>query len=204
MTETQGWPDANKVNHSQVGSTAENQFEDSGKEMGLVKAPIVSMHETSQAQGDITESKKEFKLIDNANYKLNHHIPVASHVQFNYPFEDLVLGQGVFIPVEEGNTTDKLVRAVHKQIDTYRKQASEVERDENGDDVMEDVAINTKKRNEDGTIQLDDGMPRLSIKSGFRPKLIGPTFAVKAVVKGDQLAENNEAEGDGVLVIRMS
>lgn len=93
---------------------------------------------------------------------------------------------------------------MHKQVDQFRKQNSEVEKDEDGDDVMEDVAINKKKRNDDGTIQLDGDTPRLGIKSGFRPRLIGPTFIVKAVVKGDELAENNEADGDGVLVIRMS
>jgi len=38
---------------------------------------------------------------------------------------------------------------------------------------------------------------------GFRPKLLGPAFVVRAVVKGDKLSENNEAEADGALVIRL-
>lgn len=201
----QGWDSSNpdKVEHAAVGGP--QSFEGSGKDMGLVKPPIVSMHPTSQKQGDQVEAKgdkKDFAIIDNANFKLNHH--VASHDQFLYPFNDLKPLQGLFIPVERNSTTDKLMATIHKQVDQFRKQNSEVEKDENGDDVMEDVAINQKKRNEDGTIQLDGDKPRLGIKSGFRPKLFGPTFAVKAVVKDDEIGENNKADGDGVLVIRMS
>lgn len=92
---------------------------------------------------------------------------------------------------------------LYKQVDQFRKQNSEVERDEDGDDVMEDVAINKKKRNEDGTVQLDGDVPRMGIKSGFRPKLVGPNFVVKAVVKGDKIAEDDEADRDGALIIRL-
>lgn len=175
--------------------------QEGGKEMGLVKAPIVSMHATSKLPDD-TKEKVKPKLIEDANFKLNHYLPEQGHVEFDYPFEDLEVGQGFFIAVE--TTTDALMAKLHKQVDKYRKQSSEIERDENGDDVMLDVAINQKKRNEDGTVQLDNGVPRLGIKSGFQPKLIGPNFVVKAVVKGDSLAENNEADSDGALVIRMS
>lgn len=192
----------NSVKHAVVGQ--QQEFEGSGKDMGLVKPPIVSMHSTSQEQGNQLQDKKNFTIIDDANFKLNHYLPEQGHYSFAYPFEDLKIGQGIFIPVEKNGYTDKLVSYMHKQVDQFRKQNSEIERDENGDDVMEDVAINQKKRNDDGTIQLDGDVPRLGIKSGFRPKLLGPTFTVKAVVKGDQLAEKNEADSDGVLVIRMS
>lgn len=200
------WPNTGKplnpdaVNHAIVSDNGK-PYEDSGKDMGQLDAPIVSMHPTS-AQPD-ANAKKEFKIIDDANFKLNHYLPEIGHYSFAYPFEDLEVGQGMFIPVGNGST-DKLIHYMHKQIDQFRKQNSEVEKDENGDDVMEDVAVNQKKRNDDGTIQLDGDVPRLGIKSGFRPKLIGPTFTIKAVVKGDQLAENNEADSDGALVIRMS
>lgn len=192
-------PDA--VEHAQIGSQDKKE---GGKDMGLIHAPIVSMHPTSEQQGDADAKVGEYTIIDNANFKLNHYLPEQGHTQFVYPFEDLEVGQGMFIPVEEKNTTDALMSKIYSQVNQYRKQASEVERDENGDDVMEDVCINQKKRNDDGTVQLDGDKPRLTVKSGFRPKLIGPSFTVKAVVKGDQLAENNEAEGDGALVIRMS
>jgi hypothetical protein len=196
-------PSPGSVDHAAVGDGGTNQFEGSGKDMGLVKPPIVSMHRTSGEQSEDTEAK-EFKIIDNANFKLNHHIHKDGHYKFNYPFEDLIVGQGISIPIPKNSTTDKFMIHMHKQINQYVKQNSEVERDEDGDDVMEDVAINKKKRNGDGTIQLDGDTPRLGIKSGFRPKLIGPTFTVKAVVKGDELAEGTEADKDGVLIIRMS
>lgn len=134
-------------------------------------------------------------------------VPESMQQKINYPFEKMKFGQGMFIPVEKGSTTDKLMSKLYKQVDQFRKQYSEVERDEDGDDVMEDVAINKKQRNDDGTVKLDGDTPRLGIKSGFRPKLLGPSFVVRVVVrvvvKGDKLSENNEAEADGALVIRL-
>lgn len=177
--------------------------QEGGKEMGLVKAPITSLHPTSQEPE--AKAKIEPQFIDDANFKLNHYLPEAGHVEFDYPFADLEVGQGFFIATE--TTTDTLMSKLYKQVDQYRKQSSEVDRDENGDDIMIDLAINQKKRNEDGTVQLDGGVPRLGIKSGFTPKLIGPTFVVKAIVKGDKLAagdDGQEADKDGALVIRMS
>lgn len=196
-------PHANSdaVGHAAIGEVKKQA---GGKDMGLRHAPIVSMHPTSEPQGDQKAKIGEHLIIDNANFKLNHYLPEIGHVEFNYPFEDLVVGQGMFVLVEENSTTDALMSKLYKQVDQYRKQASEIDRDENGDDIMIDLAINQKKRNEDGTVQLDGDKPRLGIKSGFTPKLVGPTFIVKTVVKGDQLAKNNEADHDGALVIRMS
>lgn len=188
------------VDHALIGSVDKQE---GGKDMGLVKAPIVSMHPTSQPQGDADAEIGEHRIIHNANLKLNHYLPEQGHVKFNYPFEDLEFNEGMFIPVEEGSTTDKLMAKLYKQVDQYRKQNSEIERDEMGDDVMEDVAINQKKRNEDGTVQLDGDKPRLGVKSGFRPKLIGPNFVVKTVVKDDEIGENEKADSDGALVIRL-
>lgn len=192
-------PDA--IEHAQIGT---QDKQEGGKEMGLIHSPVVSMHPTSEPQGDANSKAGEHTIIDNANVRLNHYMHESAYAELKYPFEDLEIGQGMFIPVEQNSTTDKLMSMLYKQVDQYRKQNSEIERDEDGDDVMEDVAINKKKRNEDGTVQLDGGVPRLGIKSGFRPKLVGPNFVVKAVVKGDKLAEDNEADRDGALVIRMS
>jgi len=171
-----------------------------GKEMGLAHAPITSLHPTSEDYTTKADAPK-LKMISNPNVQLNHYLPEAGHVEFEYPFEDLGIGDGFFIEAE--TTTDALMSKLYKQVDQYRKQNSEIERDENGDDIMQDIAINQKKRNEDGTIQLDGGVPRLGIKSGFVPKLIGPNFVVKAVVKGDKIGTNGEAGADGALVIRM-
>lgn len=191
-------PDA--VEHAAVEPVDQQK---GGKDMGLRHAPIVSMHPTSEPQGNQAKIG-EHRIIEKANFKLNHYLPEIGHVEFNYPFADLELNQGMFIPVQENSTTDALMSKLYKQVDQYRKQSSEIERDEDGDDVMEDVAINKKKRNDDGTVQLDGDKPRLGIKSGFRPKLVGPNFVVKAVVKGDEIGENDKADSDGALVIRMS
>lgn len=190
----------NAMEHAAVEPVTKQQ---GGKDMGLIHAPVVSMHPTSEPQGEQKAKIGEHRIIENANFKINHYLPEIGHVEFNYPFADLQLNQGMFIPIEENSTTDALMSKLYKQVDQYRKQNSEVERDEDGDDVMEDVAINKKKRNDDGTVQLDGDKPRLGIKSGFRPKLIGPNFIVKAVVKGDEIGENDKAEHDGVLVIRL-
>lgn len=186
----------NAVEHAAID---EVKKQEGGKDMGLRHAPIVSMHPTSERQG--YQKAKEHRIIEKANFKLNHYLPEIGHVEVNYPFERLDLNQGLFIKVE--STTDALMAKLYKQVDQYRKQNSEIERDENGDDVMEDVAINQKKRNEDGTVQLDGDKPRLGVKSGFRPKLIGPNFVIKAVVKDDKIGENDTADGDGALVIRL-
>lgn len=189
----------NAVDHAAIAPVDKQE---GGKDMGLIHAPIVSLHPTSEQQGQKAKIG-EHRIIDNANFKLNHYLPEIGHVEFNYPFEDLKLNQGMFISAEENSTTDALMAKLHKQVAQYRKQNSEIERDEDGDDIMEDVAINKKKRNEDGTVQLDGDIPRLGIKSGFRPKLIGPNFVVKAVVKGDEIGGNDKAEHDGALVIRL-
>lgn len=193
-----GNPDA--VEHAQL-KQADKQ--EGGKDMGLLKAPIVSMHPTSEPQGEQKAKIGEHRIIENANVRLNHYLHDSAHAQLNYPFEKLDIRQGMFIPVEENSSTDALMSKIYKQVAQFRKQNSEVERDEDGDDVMEDVTINKKKRNEDGTVQLDGDTPRLTVKSGFRPKLVGPNFIVKAVVKGDEVGENDKADSDGALVIRL-
>lgn len=193
-------PDA--VEHAMIGEAGGGK-QAGGRDESQVAAPTVSMYPTSQPQGDADAEVGEHRMIDKVNMQIYGSIPLSSQQKIYYPFQDMEFGQGMFIPVEKHSTIDKLMAKIHKQVDQYRKQNSEVERDEEGDDVMEDVAINKKQRNEDGTIKLDGDVPRLGIKSGFRPKLIGPNFAVKAVVKGDKLSENDEADSDGALVIRL-
>lgn len=142
--------------------------------------------------------KKEFKIVDNANYMLK------SDVVYLYPFAELAVGQGFFIPLEPDTTLEKLSAAAHRQADQFRRENSEVERNDEGDEVLENFTINARVRNRDGTLKLDpDGNAKLAVSSGLRPKLIGPIFAVKTVRKDDEIAEDTKAEADGVLVIRL-
>lgn len=196
-----GNPDA--VEHAMIKGAGPAHAE-GGRDEGQIAAPTVSLHPTSQPQGDADAKIGEHRMIDDVNFGLfKSSVPTATQMEVDYPLEEMDIGTGMFVPVEQGSTTDALMSKLYKQVDQFRKQYSEVEHDENGDDVMEDVAINVKMRNEDGTVKLDGDKPRLSIKSGFRPKLIGPNFAVKAVVKGDKIGENDEADADGALVIRL-
>lgn len=195
-------PDA--VDHAMIKGAGPAEAE-GGKDEGQVAAPTVSLYPTSQPQGDAVAEIGEHRIFDKASLKLNSTtIHEQAWQNLNYPFEEMEVGQGMFIPVEQGSTTDKIMAKVHKQVDQFRKQNSETEKDEMGDEVMENIAVNQKMRNEDGTVKLDGDKPRLTIgKSGFFPKLLGPTFAVKAVVKGDEIGEDEEADADGALVIRL-
>lgn len=141
---------------------------------------------------------KEFKIVDDANYLLK------SDVIYAYPFNELAVGQGLFIPVEPNNTLEKLAVAIHRQVDQFRHENSQIERNEDGDEVFENVTIRGKVRHRDGTVKLDpDGNPKLTANSTIRPKLIGPSFAVKAVRKDDEISKDAKSEADGVLVIRL-
>jgi hypothetical protein len=201
-------PNPEAVDHAMIGEGGSGRKQEGARDEGLVNPPTVSLHPTSEPQGDAKAEIGEHRIIDDINFDMfKTSIPTAQS-DLNYPFEELDIGMGMFVPVEQGSTTDALMSKLYKQVDQFKKQYSEQEVDENGDTVMEDVTINIKLRNEDGTVKLDGGTPRLSIKSGFRPKLIGPNFAVKAVVKGDKIGwggddDYDEAEADGALVIRL-
>lgn len=198
-------PNPNVVSHAAV---AEPQpFKDSGKDIAQVNPPIQSIHPTSAKQGLNTDNNKpakpEFKIIDRANRYLNHDGVLQD---FKYPFNELDVDQGIFIPLPENITTDKLMATLHQQINIYIKQTSECEKDEKGDDVWESVVIQTKKRLDDGVIQLDSyGNPIVGANQTNRPKLIhSSNFVVKAVVKGDEISKGNKASSDGVLVVRVA
>ena len=184
----------NAVDHALIEGAGGKK--EGGKDEGLVNPPIVSLNPTSQSQVEATD-KNNYTIVDNAIFG-------TMLYSFSYPFQDLKPGQGMFIQVEKGDTTDKLMSRLYKQVAQFREQNSEVDRDQDGDDIMIDMAINKKQRNEDGTVKLDGDVPRLGISSGFKPKLLGPALTVKAIVKGDKLAEGNEAQSDGALVIRVA
>lgn len=141
--------------------------------------------------------KKEFKTIDKAHYQLAKNDSI-------YPFDKTEIGQGFFVPLEDNTTMDQLVLATNNAATLYRSQNSEVEKNSDGDEVWEDVTVKGKKRKPDGTYELDgDGVPKLTVSSGLRPRLIGPMFMVKPVYKDDELSENNKSEADGVIIIRL-
>lgn len=161
------------------------------------KAKEWAAYQANKDKPVVDAPKKEFKIIDNAKYELSNSV-------FLYPFADLADGQGFFIPLEPNNTMDKLVWATHKQVQQFRVQNSEIEKNDEGDDILENFTVNVKVRNPDGSIQMDGDNPKLTVSSGLRPKLIGPNFAVRVIRKDDEIGENIKADGDGVLVIRLN
>jgi hypothetical protein len=143
------------------------------------------------------EQQAKFKIIDNARYELVEDT-------FLYPFAALAVGQGFHIPLEAGNTMDKLTYATHRQVNDFCFRNSEVELNEDGDEVLENITIRARVRNRDGSFVLDgNGLPKLTASSVSRPRLIGPRFTVVSVYRDNEIAENVKAEADGVLVIRL-
>jgi hypothetical protein len=109
----------------------------------------------------------------------------------------LEVGQGFFIPLEAPNTMDTLVFSIHRQIMQYKLANSEVELNEDGDEVLENVTIRSRLRNTDGSFKLGpDGLPKISVASVLRNKLIGPSFMARAVLKGDRIVEGTQEEID--------
>lgn len=144
-----------------------------------------------------TPPKKEYQIVDDARYELIKN-------EFAYPFDKLQIGQGFFVSIEDDNTVAKLVVAMSKQVNQYCVQNSQVEKNEEGDDILETLTINTRLRNPDGSFKLDgEGVPKVSIATVLRPRLIGPKFMVRAVYKDAEIADDVKSEKDGVLVIRL-
>jgi len=166
------------------------------EEVKPVAEPTAEELEDKQ-KADREEARKKFKIIDNAKYEL------ASDY-FEYPFEELEVGQGFFVPLESNVTMDKLVHSTNKQANMFSVQNSNIERNEEGDEILENLTVRARLRNPDGSFQVDSGgQPKLTSTALTRPKLIGPRFMVRAVNKDDEVSENNKAEADGVLVIRV-
>lgn len=188
-----------RVEHQQIAE--DDQLKDSGKDIGLIHSPIVSLHPTSSKNAG--DQPDEYEVFDNANRYLNHDGP---RYDFAYPFPDMKVGQGFFVPVQNGSTVDKLIAHMNKAVDAFHKQTAVQEHDENGDDVLESVTTLPKKRTPDGIIQLDSlGKPIVGANHTNRPKLIRIAhFVIKSAVKGDELAEGRKAESDGALVIRVA
>ena len=180
-----------------------DEFKDSGRKVGLVDAPIVSVGKESGTRSEAADDYEAPEIFDNANYYLNFKGVQNDHF---YPFADMKPGQGFFVPTRKGKTTDHLVMTLHKAVDAFIEQTSTTEKDKNGDDIWETITTIPKKRNTDGTIQLDGaGNPIVGANHTHRPKrLHASTFMVLPVIAGDEIAEGRTSDTDGALVIRVT
>lgn len=120
-----------------------------------------------------------------------------------YPFADMKPGQGFFLPNEPAQTTDQAFDKMHSHIVLANNMYAEVECDENGDEVWEEVVIKSRKRGPDGRVLLESsGNPVLGHDPVVRPKLIrSRRYAVRKIAIGDDIG-GKKSEADGILVIR--
>lgn len=191
--------DPNKDLHPQV--IDKDILKNSGKDVGLVDPPIKSVAPVSSSQtiGDNKNQKKDIKKFSDVS-KL-----IGDDGQEEYPFEDLELGEAFFIPTQPNNTTDNLLAKLHKSINSAKQKYGEVEVNEEGDEIWEVLTIMTKKRNEDGTIQLENNKPITGADFHQRPKYIYTrNFVAKAVTKDQEFSDSDKAPADGVVVIRVA
>ena len=180
-----------------------------GKDAYKVNPPNESVNPTSEKQGENAArawddaNKEGFQKIAKPNTALDH----SEHTKGpnpKYPFSDLEIGEGLYIAVEKNSTTDKLMEKLYKDVANARMAFAEVERDENGDEIWDVVIVKTRKRNEDGTFQMGAyGKPLEGANQISKPRLVfSRHFAVKAVIKDDDLGEGAKAPHDGALVVR--
>lgn len=190
-----------KTEHQFVRSVDERK--NTGRETSHVHAPEVALSPTggdSAQKANNNWTTQKTITIDNAiaprdekKYDLSEH-----------PILALTTGQGMFIPNRQGLTTDQLLTQLNKEIYQLRAFGAQVEKDVDGNDILEMIIVEEKKRNDDGTIQLTGGRPNVNALQQARPKLVHAcNFTVHAVVKGYDMGEQ-EAPEDGVLVIRVS
>lgn len=180
----------------------------SGKSAYQANPGLESVHPTSEKQGDNATQwgdakDKGFQKVSKPNLSLDHseHTKGANP---KYPFNDLELGEGLYIPVEQNSTTDKLMEKLYKDVANARIAFAEVERDENGDEIWDVVIVKTRKKNDDGSFQMGAyGKPLEGANQTSKPRLVfSRHFAVKAVIKDDDLGEGAKAPHDGALVVR--
>lgn len=190
----------NTAPHAFVRSTTDKT---TAKESTLIGAPEVSMSPTS---GDSSEKqdnswgKSKRLIIDNAIAPR----PQTPHDFSDHPILQLERDQGMFVPNRPGATTDELMRQLYKEVYQLRAFGAQVEKDINGDDILETIIVEEKKRNDDGTIMLTAGRPVVGALQENRPKLIHPcNFTIHAVTKDMEIAEGQKAPEDGVLIIRV-
>ncbi len=122
----------------------------------------------------------------------------------HYPFTEMKPGQGFFVPNEPNQTTAQNAAKVHSHIVAVNDLYSEVETDENGDEVWEEVYVRTAKRNADGTVALDaGGRPIVGHDPISRPNLVYSRHYILRQIAKDDMIAGKKADADGVLVARL-
>lgn len=158
----------------------------------------------AKADKKLQEQKSKIILVKDVNKELFDNTTEESDAL--YPFYQLEIGQGFFVPVSDQASQSQLLRQFHSQLAYIRQDTAEFERDANGDEVWETVTVKTRPRDKDGTVkQQSDGTDIVGADHVLRPVLINPRrFIVKPVSEGYDIGEGHEVEDDGVMVIRVA
>lgn len=193
----------------QALSDGPKPYEGSGKDVYKPHvAPIQSINPTSEPQGanakqNAPKDESGYITVAKANTKITHADKPQGGV--SYPFSDLEIGGGLYIPVEQNSTTDKLMEKLYREVANARAAFAEVERDEKGDEIWDVVIVKTRLKNDDGTFQMGaHGKPLEGANQTSIPRYVYDRhYAVKAVVKDDDLGEGQKAPHDGALIVRV-
>ena len=175
---------------------------------GLRHEDEASRKDNAVREAEVQNKKEQFPkiaIVKNVNKELFDNTTEEENVR--YPFYQLEVGQGFFVPVDDKLNQQQLVSNMHSSLAAIRQSHAEIEYDADGDEVWETVVIKSRQRNADGTLKLQaDGTPfGESASQVMRPMLINPRrFIVKPVVKDYEVGEGSKAERDGVVVIRVA
>lgn len=164
-----------------------------------------SEFEYENEDGPIVKNKA--KVEKPIEYKVYNDVPLLFEDagDEDYPYDKMKVDEAFFVPTQPNDTTDKLLVKIHKSVELAKQRYGEIEVNEDGDEILEVLTVKTRQRNSDGTIKLTNGKPVLGADYYQRPKYIYTrNFIAKAVTKGQELADGVEAEGDGVVVVRVA
>ena len=188
-------PDDDKP-HAEILSA--EALKNSGKDDNILHAGLKSVAPASGKKANWSKDE-DYKILSDVS------LLFEDDGDEKYPFGELEIDQGFFVAVKPNETTDQVLAKMHKSVEAAKKRYGEPEVNEDGDRILEVVTIETRKRNEDGTVRLNGNQPILGADFHQRPKYVYTrNFVVKAVIADQEIGENVKAEGDGVVVIRVA
>lgn len=124
--------------------------------------------------------------------------------KFMYPFFSTKLGQGFFVANAPNETTAQTLAKLNSHVAYANDWYSEIELDQYGDEVWEEVFVRSTKRNPDGSAQRDsNGKIIYGHDPVSRSNYVYSRRYVARVIAKDDLIAGKKSDADGVLVVRV-
>lgn len=180
----------------------EKPFEGSGRDVTAPKAPIVSVAPMSTNPSDNKNDDDNEPVIYDDFAGEDAFLSNASQVGNEFGLDDLETGSATFIKPNPGETVDKLMIRVHKSLALLRTKYSVSDTDDKGDEILDQVCVQTKKRNDDGTVQLSEDKPIVGANFQQIPRRIYFRNYIAMPVTKDQELGDDAIPADGVLIMR--